>query len=268
MSVGEERFVQAITLKLKAGPASPGVLGTDGGSGGGDSVAGGHRGGGAQPNHGSVKWAPLSTTRRIGSGGERGFRSPRRPACCITRMQCHISILIMVFRRPCVMCSKTPIQQFVGPPPIVFGVSSSPNRRTTFRPAKPSKTFTRTPHVHIHIRRIPFDNPGGPKRPLKLTSMHFTSEDERGGSGSRGAPRSIVMGVSAGAGNGGNGGGGHGGSNGRTSLGGGGTEKSGATTLATLDVGARVSPALPYGKSVSLPAGGSGIGLIGGRFER
>lgn len=111
-------------------------------------------------------------------------------------------------------------------------------------------------------------NLGGPKRPLKLTSMHFTSEDERGGSGSRGGPRQIVMGLSAGAGNGGSGGGGHGGSNGRTNLGGGGAEKSGATTLATLDVGARVSPASPYGKSVSLPAGGSGIGIIGGRFER
>lgn len=98
--------------------------------------------------------------------------------------------------------------------------------------------------------------------------MHFTSEDERGTSGSRGGPRNIVMGLGAGAGNGGSGGGGHGGSSGRTSLGGSGSEKSGATTLATLDVGARASPALPYGKSVSLPASGSGIGLIGGRFER
>lgn len=112
-------------------------------------------------------------------------------------------------------------------------------------------------------------NLGGPKRPLKLTSMHFTSEDERGGSGSRGGPRNIAMGLGASAGNGGGGGGGgHGGSNGRTSLGGGSAEKSGATSLATLDVGARVSPTLPYGKTVSLPPGGSGIGLIGGRFDR
>lgn len=77
MSVGEERFVQAITLKLKAGPASPGVLSTDGGSGSGDSTVGGqHRGGGVQPNHGSMKWAPLSTTRRLGSGGEVGAVQP------------------------------------------------------------------------------------------------------------------------------------------------------------------------------------------------
>ena len=89
MSVGEERFVQAITLKLKAGPASPGVLGTDGGSGGGDSAVGGqHRGGGAQPHHGSIKWAPLSTTRRIGSGGEGRFCNLRRPAYRILRKQC------------------------------------------------------------------------------------------------------------------------------------------------------------------------------------
>lgn len=111
-------------------------------------------------------------------------------------------------------------------------------------------------------------NIGGPKRPLKLTSMHFTSEDERGGSGSRGGSRSIAMGLSAGVSNGASGGGGHVGSSGRTSLGGGGAEKSGATALATLEVGARVSPTLPYGKSASLPAGGNGIGLIGGRFER
>lgn len=72
MSAGEERFVQAITLKLKAGPASPGLPGADSGSGGGgESAAGGqHRGGGVPHNHGSVKWAPLSNTRRIGSGGE------------------------------------------------------------------------------------------------------------------------------------------------------------------------------------------------------
>lgn len=116
--------------------------------------------------------------------------------------------------------------------------------------------------------KFQWTNLGGPKRPLKLTSMHFTSEDERGGSGSRGGPRNIVMGLSAGAGNGSSGGGGHSGSNGRASLGGGGGEKSGAASLSTLDVGARVAPALPYGKTVSLPAGGSGIGLIGGRFER
>lgn len=63
--------MQAITLKLKAGPASPGLPGSDSGTGGGESAAGGqHRGGGAPSIHGSVKWAPLSSTRRIGSGGE------------------------------------------------------------------------------------------------------------------------------------------------------------------------------------------------------
>jgi len=63
--------MQAITLKLKAGPASPGLPGAESGTGGGESVAGGqHRSGGAPPKTGSVKWAPLSSTRRIGSGGE------------------------------------------------------------------------------------------------------------------------------------------------------------------------------------------------------
>lgn len=94
MSAGEERFVQAITLKLKGGPASSsGVLGTDGGSGGGDSIVGGqHRGGGGQPNHGSVKWAPLSTTRRIGSGGKWWLYSPRGHACCSPGQQRNFSI--------------------------------------------------------------------------------------------------------------------------------------------------------------------------------
>lgn len=59
-----------MTLKLKAGPASPGSL-TEGASG--VAVGGQHRGGGGQPHHGSVKWAPLSTARRIGSGGEGGI---------------------------------------------------------------------------------------------------------------------------------------------------------------------------------------------------
>lgn len=74
------------------------------------------------------------------------------------------------------------------------------------------------------------------------------------------------------------GGGSSGSSNGRTSSlggsghvgGGGGGDKPGAASLATLYVGARVSPALPYGKIVSLPAGGGGgMGLVrGGRHER
>lgn len=87
--------------------------------------------------------------------------------------------------------------------------------------------------------------------------MNFASEDERGGSGSRGGPRNIVTGL---GGSVGSGGGGTSGSNGR--------EKSGVATLATLDVGTRVSPVLPYGKIVSLPTGGGGMGPIRGRYER
>ncbi|CAN0113390.1 unnamed protein product [Ectocarpus sp. 6 AP-2014] len=158
----DECLVQALTLKLKAGPASPGSLAE---GAGGVAVGGQHRGGGGQPHHGSVKWAPLSTARRIGSGG-------------------------------------------------------------------------------------------GPKRPLKLTSMNFSassmSEDERGGTASRGGSR-IVSSLGDGVA----------GNISRTSIVGG--DKPGAVSLATLDVGARVSPALPYGKVVSLPSGGSGIGLIRGR---
>jgi len=86
--------------------------------------------------------------------------------------------------------------------------------------------------------------------------MNFASEDERGGSGSRGGARNIV----AGLGGVGSGGGGSSGSNGR--------EKYGVATLATLDVGTRASPALPYGKIVSLPAAGGGMGPIRGRYER
>lgn len=88
MSAGEECFMQAMALKLKAGPASPGALalGADGGgsSSGGDSVVGGQlsAGRGAQPNHGgSVKWAPLSNTRQIGSGGEGEYDS-MKPSWC------------------------------------------------------------------------------------------------------------------------------------------------------------------------------------------
>ncbi len=87
--------------------------------------------------------------------------------------------------------------------------------------------------------------------------MNFASEDERGGSGSRGGARNIVAGL---GGSVGSGGGGSSGSNGR--------EKSGAATLATLDVATRASPALSYGKIVSLPAGGGGMGPIRGRYER
>ncbi|CAM9802115.1 unnamed protein product [Ectocarpus sp. 13 AM-2016] len=160
---GDECLVQALTLKLKAGPAAPGSLAE---GPGGVAVGGGqHRGGGGQPHHGSVKWAPLSTARRVGSGG-------------------------------------------------------------------------------------------GPKRPLKLTSMNFsassTNEDERGGTASRGGSR-IVSGLGEGVA----------GNISRTNIVAG--DKPGAVSLATLDVGARVSPALPYGKVVSLPSGGSGIGLIRGR---
>ncbi|CAM9822517.1 unnamed protein product [Scytosiphon promiscuus] len=76
VSSGEDCLVPALMLKLKSGPASPGALGAvDGGSGGGDTAMGGHhRCGGVQPHHGSAKWAPPWTTRRIGSGG-----GPKRP---------------------------------------------------------------------------------------------------------------------------------------------------------------------------------------------
>ncbi|CAM9968612.1 unnamed protein product [Ectocarpus sp. 8 AP-2014] len=83
-------------------------------------------------------------------------------------------------------------------------------------------------------------------------SASSTSEDERGGTASRGGSR-IVSGLGEGVA----------GNISRTSIVGG--DKPGAVSLATLDVGARVSPALPYGKVVSLPSGGSGIGLIRGR---
>ncbi len=84
MSAGEERFVQAITLKLKAGPASPGLPGSDSGTGGSESAAGGqHRGGGAPSNHGNVKWAPLSNTRRIGSGGKGDSHNPFVLTCSV-----------------------------------------------------------------------------------------------------------------------------------------------------------------------------------------
>lgn len=78
-----------------------------------------------------------------------------------------------------------------------------------------------------------------------------------------------------GGGTGTSGGGSSGGGNGRASSlgggghgGGGGGDKPGVASLATLDVGARVSPALPYGNVVSLPAGGGGMGLVRGRHER
>lgn len=106
-----------------------------------------------------------------------------------------------------------------------------------------------------------------------------TSEDDRGASGSRGGSRNIISGLGGGGGTGTGGGVGTSGSgNGRASslggsgyIGGGGGDKPGAASLATLDVGARVSPGLPYGKIVSLPAGGGGggMGLVrGGRHER
>lgn len=77
----------ALMLKLKSGPASPGALvAVDGGSGGGDAAMGGHhRCGGGQPHHGSVKWAPPWTTRRIGSGGEEGFSLQPGPCLCSAR---------------------------------------------------------------------------------------------------------------------------------------------------------------------------------------
>lgn len=109
------------------------------------------------------------------------------------------------------------------------------------------------------------DAAGGVKRPLKLTSMNFstTPEDERGVN--RGGQRNIGGAGLTGVGNiGGNAG--DRGSSGRACLGGGG--KPGAM-LATLDPGGRVSPgALSYGKIVSLPAGTGSAGLMRGRLEQ
>ncbi|CAB1118609.1 unnamed protein product [Ectocarpus sp. CCAP 1310/34] len=83
-------------------------------------------------------------------------------------------------------------------------------------------------------------------------SSSTTSEDERGGTASRGGSR-IAAGLGEGVA----------GNISRTSIVGG--DKPGAVSLATIDVGARVPPALPYDKIVSLPSGDSGIGLIRGR---
>lgn len=69
-SAGEECFVEAITLKIKKGPASPGATSAENSSLGGTTVGGQDRGG-AQPHHNNnVKWAPFSAARRMSTGGE------------------------------------------------------------------------------------------------------------------------------------------------------------------------------------------------------
>ena len=95
------------------------------------------------------------------------------------------------------------------------------------------------------------------------------SEDERGVSISRAGPRNVASVLAegfSGGGGGGSGGISSGGiSSGRKGFGSGsGGEKRGAA-LATLDMGARVSPALAYGKIASLPQGDGGIGVMRGR---
>lgn len=60
--------------------------------------------------------------------------------------------------------------------------------------------------------------------------------------------------------------GGSGDSSGKTKIGDG--DKSGTVSLATLDVGTRVSATLPYGKIVSLPARTGSMGLVRGRYDR
>ena len=97
------------------------------------------------------------------------------------------------------------------------------------------------------------------------------SEDERSVSISRGGSRSaLAEGMTGGGGSGGGGGGGSGSNSGAIGSGrkgfssGNGGEKRGAA-LATLDMGARVSPALAYGKIASLPQGDGGMGVMRGR---
>lgn len=112
MSTGEDSLVPALMLKLKSGPASPGALvAVDSGSNGGEvtTIGGHHRCGGMQPHHGSVKWAPPWTTRRIGSGGEGGFRSQPSPSRLrffrkTFRVVCadegHAQSVVLTVRRP------------------------------------------------------------------------------------------------------------------------------------------------------------------------
>lgn len=84
------------------------------------------------------------------------------------------------------------------------------------------------------------------------------SDDERGASGSRSGIRSAGAGL----------GGSVGGVSGRTTNGGGTGGGKPGVALATLNEGARVSPALSYEKIVFLPAGAGGIGLVKSRYER
>lgn len=149
MSAGEERFVQAITLKLKAGPASP-VLGTDNG---GDSVVGGqHRGGGGKPNHGSVKWAPLSTTRRIGSGGEGSPVGP--PGVSHGSKILNLDHGLLTARVPSVL--QDPRTTISGSTASWFccllSIAVPSNVIPPSQVNSTTRTFTRTPHAHGHVR--------------------------------------------------------------------------------------------------------------------
>lgn len=109
--------------------------------------------------------------------------------------------------------------------------------------------------------RLPIaTNPGGVKRPLKLTSMNFStasaSEDERGVTATRSGSRNVGVVVGSG-----------GGVSSRASLGGGTGGGKPGVVLTMLD-GERASSALSYGRVLSLPPGGSGIGYMRPRHER